>query len=157
MIKEFEELTKQINDLYNGGGFSCIYGEDFVQIRSAMLRGGTQVIIYTQGIQFDGCIDFKLIKIVNDFVDKNDVNQLFQDNTAVMEGRIGRIEKLLSYYHFEQADAFDILGTIDLSIRLAKDNVIDDAYIMSFLEQILQIIALAYDMRNVGPKENAND
>lgn len=90
-IKEFEELTEQINDLYNDGGFSCFYesglGAGYVQIRSAMLHGGTQVIITTKGINFDGCIDFKLVSLLNEFITNNDVAKLFQDNAELLEAQ----------------------------------------------------------------------
>lgn len=92
MIKEFEKLTEQINDLYNGGGFRCIYGSYFlgmghVQIRSALLNGGTQVIFFADSIKFDGDIDFKLVNLLNEFITNNDIAKLFYDNAEFLEAQ----------------------------------------------------------------------
>ncbi len=92
MIKEFEELTEQMNDLYSGGGFSCIYGTDslgegYVNIRSALLHGGTQLIILPSCIKFDGYIDFKIVKTFNQFITNHDVAKLFNDNSEFLESQ----------------------------------------------------------------------
>lgn len=92
MIKEFEELTEQMNDLYNGGGFRCIcgtnsLGQGYVQIRSALLHGGTQLLILPSSIKFDGLIDFKMVKVLNDFIANHDVAKLFQNNSELLEAQ----------------------------------------------------------------------
>lgn len=69
---------------------------------------------------------------------------------------ITEVEWVLEKYHFEQADAFDILSIVNSFVPWGLDQNIDEEDVMDFLESILEIIALAYDTRDFVDKEELN-
>lgn len=87
-IREFEELCRNINEIFRNQYFFTLYNNDKVSINSPAISSDASFIFHKDGsIGLYGITKVEVLDVLHEFIKNNDIEKIFQDNAEFLESQ----------------------------------------------------------------------